>query len=160
MGMCNLVRLLTLADRALRVFEIAVLTITGVIILYALLYGALVRYFIKGSFPEEAELCWLMFTWMVLIGSSYASSVGDHPSVTTFKSKMGKLYNVAIYLVGIITMSLFLYGLLRLPSFFWERLIAPTLGLKQVYFYAPILIGGILWIVRYVIKILVMLCPR
>lgn len=156
----GILKMLTSLDKLLRIFEMVVLVITGVVILYALLYGALIRYMFKGSFPEEAELCWLMFTWMVMIGSSYVASVGDHPSVTTFKSKMGKTYNITIYAMGILTILVFLYSLFRVPSFFWERVIAPTLNLKQTYFYLPIAIGSSFWIIRYILKIIVLLSKR
>lgn len=145
-------------DTVVRAFEIVVILVTGGVILYALLYGSIIRYFFRGSFPEEAELCWIMFTWMVLLGSSYVTSVGDHPTVTMFRAKMGRLYSIILYVVGIATLALFLYGLFRVPSFFWDRIIAPTLNLSQRYFYAPIIMGGLFWITRYVFKIIKTAC--
>jgi TRAP-type C4-dicarboxylate transport system permease small subunit len=145
-------RVLKVLDRALSAVEISVILVTGVAIVSALFYGAIVRYLLHGSFPEEAELSWLMYTWLVFLGSSYVLRGGDHPNVTLIRGRFGARYAAALYLVSLAYVVLILYQTLQYSRIFLLQRTA-TMRLPMAYFYGAMVVGFTFMAVRYVMKL-------
>ncbi|AFL67077.1 TRAP transporter small permease [Desulfurococcus amylolyticus] len=146
-------KLLRAINRVLLSIEATVIIVAGVLITVALFYGAIVRYVIHGSFPQEAELSWLLYTWLVFIGSSYVLSKGDHPTVTFIRGRLGKIYNLFIYLVCIVYVSIILRQAILYSDIFVLQKTA-TMGLPLYYFYAALILGFIFIDIRYIMKVI------
>lgn len=145
-------KVLSAADRALSAVEISVIVATGSVIVATLFYGAVVRYFLHGSFPEEAELSWLMYTWLVFLGSSYVLRGGDHPNVMLIRGKFGAKYTVALYLVCLAYIVIIIYYALQYSRIFLLQRTA-TMRLPMAYFYGAMIAGFIFMALRYLMKI-------
>jgi TRAP-type C4-dicarboxylate transport system permease small subunit len=148
-----MVRALNLVDKVLNYIEVSVLVVTGVLLLGSLFYAALVRYAHLGSFPEETELSWLLYSWMVFIGGSSVLRKGDHPHVSAVREKFGWRYEVALYVISVVYLSGLVYVLV---SYRWLYAAQKTavMQLSLTYFYGAALVGLSFMVVRYVIKIL------
>lgn len=146
-------KLLKAIDKVLLGIEATVIIVTGVLITITLFYGAIVRYIIHGSFPQEAELSWLLYTWLVFIGSSYVLSKGDHPTVTFIRGRLGKIYDLLIYLVCIVYVSIILRQAILYSDIFILQKTA-TMGLPLYYFYAALILGFIFIDIRYITKVI------
>lgn len=148
-----LIKITSLIDKIINFMEIPVLIVTGILLLGSLFYAGIVRYTRLGSFPEETELSWLLYTWMIFIGSSSVLRKGDHPHVSFMREKFGWKYKVALYIVSIIYLSGFIYILV---SYRWLYVVQRTavMRISLAYFYNAAIIGFSLMIIRYIIKIL------
>ncbi|MEL9908724.1 MAG: TRAP transporter small permease [Desulfurococcus sp.] len=146
-------KLLRVIDRVLVGIEATVIIVAGVLITVALFYGAIVRYVMHSSFPQEAELSWLLYTWLVFIGSSYVLSKGDHPTVTIIRGRLGKIYNLLIYLICIVYVSIILRQAILYSDIFMLQKTA-TMGLPLYYFYAALILGFVFIDIRYIMKII------
>lgn len=150
--MNKLERALVIVDRTLNTIETLVLLVTGVLLVSSLFYAAVVRYTHLGSFPEETELSWLLYSWMVFIGSSSVLRGGDHPRVEILPRKLGWKYKIVIYVVSIIYLASIIYILV---NYRWLYSVQKTavMRLSLIYFYDAVIVGYSFMIVRYVIKI-------
>lgn len=157
MGIKNLAKkILSVTDRVIGTAEMVILIITGVVIIATLFYGAVVRYILKGSFPEQAEVAWFTYTWMVFMGSAAALRSGDHPLVSIIRGKRGKAYNVAMCVVCIAFLVLIVYAICTLNPIIWRQKTI-ILGIEYAYFYTAMIFGLVLMITRYVFKIILLL---
>lgn len=145
-------KILSAVDRALSAVEISVLLATGIAIVATLFYGAVVRYFLHGSFPEEAELSWLMYTWLVFLGSSYVLRGGDHPNVTLVRGRFGAKYTAALYLVCLAYIAVIIHYALQYSRIFLLQVTA-TMRLPMAYFYGAMIVGFTFMAVRYSMKL-------
>ncbi len=146
-------KVLSAVDRALSAVEVSVMLVTGIVIVSALFYGAIVRYFLHGSFPEEAELSWLVYTWLVFLGSSYVLRGGDHPNVTLIRGRFGSRYVAAVYLVCLAYIALIVYQAFQYSRIFLLQRTA-TMRLPMAYFYGAMITGFIFMAVRYSMKLI------
>lgn len=149
----TMLKILKILDKSLKIVEGVILIFCGIIIIGALLYSAIVRYFLRGSFPEAPELTWFMYTWMVFLGSSAVLGSGDHPLVSIFRGKRGKLYNIVIYVLCVLYIAVLLYALYIMPRILWMQKTI-VLQIPYIYFYAAMVIGFSFMIIRYIIKII------
>lgn len=145
--------ILNIVDKVFAAIEASVLVVTGSIIIATLFYGAIVRYFLKGSFPEQVEITWYMHTWLVYVGSAAVLRFGDHPMVGLVRGKRGKVYNTLMYVVCIAFPSIILYTMYTLPRIIWRQR-SIILGIEYTYFYIAMTVGLVLMIVRYVMKLI------
>lgn len=145
-------RIIGLIDEVLMGVEVVVLGVTGVTIIVALLYSAIVRYYLKGSFPEAPELTWFAYTWMVFVGSSAVLRTGDHPYVGFIRDKHSRIYKTAIYTVSIVYLVAIIYAMLASPKIVWMQKTV-VLGLPLRYFYYALILGFSFMIIRYIMKI-------
>ncbi len=135
------------------VVENAVAIATGVTIISVLVYGAIIRYILKGSFPEAQELTWISYTWMVFIGSSIAVRHGDHPLVSLIRSRRGALYNALLYLLCVAFIAAVLYAAAITPRILLEQ-VTSVMRLRMWYFYLGLFVGMSFMLVRYITKVL------
>lgn len=143
---------LRILSRAMAVVEDAVAIATGVTIISVLMYGALVRYVLKGSFPEAQELAWISYTWMVFVGSSIAVRLGDHPLVSLIRARRGALYNALMYLSCVAFIAVVLYAVAITPRILLEQ-VTSVMRLKMWYFYLGLVVGMAFMAIRYVAKV-------
>jgi TRAP-type C4-dicarboxylate transport system, small permease component len=146
-------KVLNLVDRVLNYIETPVLMLTGVLLLGSLFYAAVVRYTHLGSFPEETELSWFLYCWMVFIGSSSVLRAGDHPHVSLVRKKLGWKYEIVLFIISMA----YLGGLIYiLTSYRWLYSVQKTavMQLSLTYFYDAALIGFSFMIIRYIVKVL------
>ena len=144
---------LRVLDRLMAAIENAVAIATGIIIVSVLVYSALVRYVLKGSFPEAQELAWISYTWMVFVGSSIAIRHGDHPLVSLIRGRRGALYNSLLYLSCVAFIAAVLYAVAVTPRILLEQ-VTSVMGLKMWYFYLGLIVGMTFMAVRYVVRVL------
>lgn len=157
--MSSVHKLLGLVDKVLNYVEVPILLFTSILLLGALFYGALVRYLHLGSFPEETELSWLFYTWMVFIGSSSVLRRGEHPHVSFMRNKLGWKYEVIIHAVSMIYLGTLMYVLVSY-SWLYAKQKTAVMALSLAYFYNAAIIGFSLMITRYFIKILTHICAK
>lgn len=144
-------RIVGLIDKMLNIVEITVLVITGVILLGSLFYAGVVRYAHLGSFPEEIELSWLLYSWMVFVGSSHVLRKGDHPHVSMLREKLGWWYTLVIYAISIAYLVVMLHILITYRYLYAVQRTA-VMRLSLRYFYDAALVGFSFMIIRYVLK--------
>ncbi|MEM1638563.1 MAG: TRAP transporter small permease [Desulfurococcaceae archaeon] len=148
-----LIKAINLVDKIINFIETPILITTGILLLSSLFYAGVVRYAHIGSFPEETELSWFLYTWMVFVGSSSVLRKGDHPHIRLMREKLGWKYEILLYIVSILYLSGIIYILI---SYRWLYAVQKTavMRISLAYFYDAAIIGFSLMIIRYVIKIL------
>jgi len=85
----------TVSGLLARVSEIAVITMTGVMVV-SLFLQIVSRYFFNSTIIWTEELALLMFTWVVLIGGSLGVRQRFHARLTFFLDGGGKYVKVAL----------------------------------------------------------------
>ncbi len=156
--MSKLTKTISYMDKALAAIEIPVVFITELGIISVLLYGAINRYFIHGSFPQEAELAWIFHIWLVFIGGSLVLSRGDHPYVGIIRDKRGKLYKTFMMLLCIAFSAIMLYFVIDYyPVYSIQK--TTFLRLPKTVLYTAMILGFTFIIIRYIIKIVLLYKP-
>jgi len=156
--MNRLVKTISYIDKALAAIEIPVVFITEVGIISILLYGAINRYFIHGTFPQEAELAWIFHIWLVFIGGSLVLRKGDHPYVGIIRDKKGKLYKTFVMLLCILFSAVMLYYVIDYYDVYGIKK-TTFLRLPMTLLYAAMILGFTFMIIRYIIKIIILYKP-
>jgi len=151
-------KIISYIDKVLASIEIPVVFITELGIISVLLYGAINRYFIHGTFPQEAELAWIFHIWLIFIGGSLVLRGGDHPFVGIIRDKRGKLYKTIMMLLCIIFSAIMLYYTIDYYGVYGIQK-TTFLRLPKTILYIAMILGFTFMIIRYTIKIILLYKP-
>ncbi len=130
----------------IRVLELAVIVITGVLVL-DVLWQVFTRFILKNPSTWTEELATILLMWMALLGASVTFSRKGHLGVDYFVNKLGVRYRNVTELIVYLVVSFFavtmIYGGYRIVAFtLLTNQLSAALQSPMGYVYLSIPISG------------------